>query len=366
MKALLVQLEKYPLVIELLAKCNFPSAGTKISCAVSGGPDSMALLILAVASGCEVTAIHVDHALRIGSENESQVVENLAKNLGANFISKTIWHKILEGDYKPQPALNFFKDKGDGSKRSLMAFTIPDTALANVLMRRLRERNIKRFSPHSFAYHPEKNIFDAILDLRSFILETDKIYSVQIDFKKYFDSIPSTYLRKLLDNPEIFSLTPVEKKVLREFLFHDFAQRSEYQAREFQSRRRGTPQGSSISLILANLANHSLDTALEKLPGKFVRFADDVTALCESYEDAVKIEQCFFDHCRRTGIEMNRKKSPGIAVLSNKDAEIRTVRFIDYLGYRFTEDGLILSDKTVMRIQRKISKMISSPNNIIQ
>lgn len=277
----------------------------------------------------------------------------------ANFLSKTIWQKILDGDYKPQPALNFFIDKGDGSKRSLMAFTIPDTALANVLMRRLRERNIKRFSPHSFAYHPEKNIFDAILDLRSFIIETDKIYSVQIDFKNYFDSIPSTYLLKLLDNPEIFSLTPVEKKVLREFLFHDFAQRSEYVGKEFQTRRRGTPQGSSISLILANLANHSLDTALEKLPGKFVRFADDVTALCESYEDAVKIEQCFFDHCRRTGIEMNRKKSPGIAVLSNQDAEIRTVGHIDYLGYRFTEDGLILSDKTVIRIQRKISKMIS-------
>ncbi|MEY3396467.1 MAG: tRNA lysidine(34) synthetase TilS, partial [Actinomycetota bacterium] len=90
MKALLVRLEKHPLVIELLAKSNFPSAGTKISCAVSGGPDSMALLILAVASGCDVTAIHVDHALRIGSENESKLVENLAKNLGANFISKKI------------------------------------------------------------------------------------------------------------------------------------------------------------------------------------------------------------------------------------------------------------------------------------
>ena len=90
MTALLVQLEKHPLVIELLAKCDFPLLGTKISCAVSGGPDSMALLILAVASASEVTAIHVDHALRIGSENESQVVENLAKSLGANFISKTI------------------------------------------------------------------------------------------------------------------------------------------------------------------------------------------------------------------------------------------------------------------------------------
>jgi tRNA(Ile)-lysidine synthase len=90
MNALLVQLEKHPLVIELLAKCDFPLAGTKISCAVSGGPDSMALLVLAVVAGCEVTAIHVDHALRIGSENEFQIVEKLAKRLGANFISKTI------------------------------------------------------------------------------------------------------------------------------------------------------------------------------------------------------------------------------------------------------------------------------------
>ena len=67
MNALVTQLEKHPLVIELLAKCDFPSAGTKISCAVSGGPDSMALLILATASGCEVTAFHVDHALRTDS-----------------------------------------------------------------------------------------------------------------------------------------------------------------------------------------------------------------------------------------------------------------------------------------------------------
>lgn len=277
----------------------------------------------------------------------------------ANFLAKTIWHKVLAGEYEPQPALNFFIDKGDGTQRSLMAFSIPDTALANIFMRRLRERNIKRFSPHSFAYHPDKNIFDAILDLRSFIIDTDKIYSVQIDFRNYFDSIPSTYLLKLLDDPEVFSLTPAEKKVLREFLFHKYARRSEYEKGQFLARRRGTPQGSSISLILANLANHSLDTALEKLPGKFVRFADDVTALCESYEDAVKIERCFFDHCHRTGIEMNRNKSPGIAVLSDHQAEIRTVNHIDYLGYRFTENGLILSDKTVIRIQRKISRMVS-------
>ena len=95
MTARLVQLGKHPLVIELLAKCDFPLAGTKISCAVSGGPDSMALLILATACGCEVTAIHVDHGLRTDSENEFQIVEKLATELGAQFISRTI--KIEQG-----------------------------------------------------------------------------------------------------------------------------------------------------------------------------------------------------------------------------------------------------------------------------
>ena len=90
MTARLIQLEKHPLVFDLLAKCDFPSSGTKISCAVSGGPDSMALLILATASACEVTAIHVDHALRTDSEKESAVVEKLATELGAQFISRTI------------------------------------------------------------------------------------------------------------------------------------------------------------------------------------------------------------------------------------------------------------------------------------
>ncbi|MEY4162107.1 MAG: hypothetical protein RI939_836, partial [Actinomycetota bacterium] len=38
-----------PLVDSLLARCTFPAPGTAADCAVSGGPDSMALLVLAVA-----------------------------------------------------------------------------------------------------------------------------------------------------------------------------------------------------------------------------------------------------------------------------------------------------------------------------
>lgn len=276
----------------------------------------------------------------------------------ANFLAKTIWHKVQTGEYKPKPALHFQIDKPGGGKRDIMAFSIPDSALANVLMRRIRERNLKRFSPHSFAYHPNKNIFDAILDLRSYIITTDKVYSVQVDFRNYFESIPSNYLLGLIDDPEILIMTSAEKRAVKEFMFHKYAQRKQYAEATFETRRRGTPQGSSISLLLANLANHSLDVRLEKMPGKFVRFADDVTAVCGNYESAVAIEGCFDIHCRETGISINREKSPGIALLARKPGEIRTNSHIDYLGYRFKNNGLTLGKKAIKRIKGRVSRLI--------
>lgn len=72
---------------ELLTRCTFPPAGTAVRCGVSGGPDSLALLVLATAAGCEVTAVHVDHGLRSGSEAEADVVARAAERFGAAFES---------------------------------------------------------------------------------------------------------------------------------------------------------------------------------------------------------------------------------------------------------------------------------------
>jgi len=57
---------------------------------VSGGPDSLALLVLAVAAGCEVTAVHVDHGLRPGSAGEARVVAAAAARFGAAFRAERV------------------------------------------------------------------------------------------------------------------------------------------------------------------------------------------------------------------------------------------------------------------------------------
>ena len=55
---------------------------------MSGGPDSLALLALAAAAGCAVTAVHVDHGLRPGSSAEAEVVRAAAGRFGAAFEAR--------------------------------------------------------------------------------------------------------------------------------------------------------------------------------------------------------------------------------------------------------------------------------------
>jgi len=66
---------------ELLARCTFGKGPLRL--AVSGGPDSTAMAILAAATGEHCTLVHVDHGLRPNSGDDSDLVAALAEHLGA-------------------------------------------------------------------------------------------------------------------------------------------------------------------------------------------------------------------------------------------------------------------------------------------
>lgn len=91
-------------IATLLQRCQFRVVATQhgqskrdrhstdvhVDCAVSGGADSLALMILARAAGFAVTAWHVDHGLRSGSESEADLVATAAQRFGAAFESRTV------------------------------------------------------------------------------------------------------------------------------------------------------------------------------------------------------------------------------------------------------------------------------------
>lgn len=75
----------------VLHRCAFPvPAVGPVFMAVSGGPDSMALMVLARAAGLQGTAIHVDHGLRPESDAEADVVSVAATRLGFGFSSARV------------------------------------------------------------------------------------------------------------------------------------------------------------------------------------------------------------------------------------------------------------------------------------
>jgi tRNA(Ile)-lysidine synthase len=57
-----------------------------VSCALSGGADSTALVLLALAAGCEVTAHHVDHGLRASSSSDALIASTIAAELGIDIV----------------------------------------------------------------------------------------------------------------------------------------------------------------------------------------------------------------------------------------------------------------------------------------
>ena len=72
-------------------------AGQKIGVAVSGGPDSLALLLLAAAARPgEVEAASVDHGLREGSAAEAEMVAGLCADLG-------VPHRVLTIAWEQKP-----------------------------------------------------------------------------------------------------------------------------------------------------------------------------------------------------------------------------------------------------------------------
>lgn len=73
--------------VALESRCRFPDSERPMDVAVSGGADSLALLLLSTLSGRAVTAWHVDHGLRPGGNEEAEVVRAAAERFDAGFRS---------------------------------------------------------------------------------------------------------------------------------------------------------------------------------------------------------------------------------------------------------------------------------------
>jgi len=96
----------------------------------------------------------------------------------------------------------------------------------------------------------------------------------------------------------------MERHVIASVLNHRYAEISVYSSGGFARRTRGTPQGNSISLFVANAVAHELDLSLSRVNGAFARFADDSIIVNYSYEDALQSAEVITAFIETSGISI--------------------------------------------------------------
>ena len=273
-------------------------------------------------------------------------------------IAHSIAQKIRDRTYAPHPALVLQIPKPTVGTRGITIFPIPDAAVSNYLFRALRGRNQHFFSSYAYAYRGDRSVHHAVQHLFGYVHGTDRVYALNYDFSKYFDTIDHSYLRRKLRND--FRLSEKERAAIESFLpFQKAETPADYAVGNFIQNQQGVPQGSSVSLFLANVACLDLDKELEREGAVFARYADDTVILCNSYDMAHRCANRMLGHGTRSQTKINFEKSEGIVLITREPrGEMRSARHFDFLGNRISQTDVTIATRSIRRIKRKVAAMV--------
>jgi RNA-directed DNA polymerase len=280
----------------------------------------------------------------------------VAKQL--NTYAHTLAEKLRRDEYKPKAALVRRIRKSDGTLRELNIFQLPDAALSRLVYKSLLRKNLPRFSGYAFAYREDRTPHDAVNEIFSEWKSLDRVYVAEYDFSKFFDKINHAFLWRILSEHN-FIVSREEENAIRAFLNSTACEQNGYPSNPKQ-RTCGIPQGTSISLFLANVACWELDRGLERLGVGFCRYADDTVIWSADYDRVVKAYYVINECSKRMGVPINLLKSQGIRLISRAPmrAEIESKLSVDYLGYGVSLSHIFISKKRVFKIKSRISYLI--------
>lgn len=262
--------------------------------------------------------------------------------------------------YFPRSAISYSVPKEDGSEREVSVFQVADAAVSRLIYTSLLSKNRSRLSAYSFAYRRDLTVHDAIQHVASDVRGKDRVFVAEYDFRKYFDSIHHEHIWQILHERN-FLMTQIEEGVIEAFLTVPTIPLSRYEEHSTERRTRGVPQGTSMSLFLANVAAWPLDRALERLGVGFARYADDTLIWSHDYARICDAAEVLNDAAAAIGADLNLAKSEGISLFgpAHAPAELAARKSrIEFVGYSFSSNGVAMRASTQSRIQKRIAHLI--------
>lgn len=246
--------------------------------------------------------------------------------------------RLRRNAYKPQASRLVEIPKEDGSTRPLAISCFEDKIVQQSVSNILTLIFEPDFLPCSYGYREKKNGHEALRALMKHSNQNADGVTIEIDLRKYFNSIPHENLRNILQEKisDKWFLKLVEKLMRSPVLTNGKAELN----------KRGCPQGSIVSPILSNIyLHHVIDNWFSNirkthLRGKaeLIRFADDMVFVFQRKDDAERFYQTLPKRLEKYGLKLHEDKSSMIrsGSLAAKEAEERGERLPVYKFLGFT------------------------------
>ena len=238
---------------------------------------------------------------------DEQTAEEYAANLELNLL--TLVDQLKSGRYRAPPVRRHYIDKTDGSKRGLGIPCFADKVAQRAIVMLLEPIYEQVFLDCSFGFRPARSAHQALQEVRTAIMERGGRWVLDVDLRKYFDSIDRAKLREFLDRRVIDG---VVRRLIVKWLKAGVLEDGQLHYLDL-----GTPQGGVISPCLANVFLHYvLDEwfAAEVQPrlrrrSTLVRFADDFVALFGCKEDADRVLAVLPKRLSKYGLQLHPAKT---------------------------------------------------------
>lgn len=276
-------------------------------------------------------SLNRNKAVGIDSVSWQEYGANLDENL------EQLASRLKRKKYKPLPARRVYIPKNDKEMRPLGISALENKIVERGITWILESIYEQDFLDCSYGFRPERNCHQALKQLNDLIMLQPVNHIVEADIKGFFDSVDHDKLM------EFIRIRITDTALLN--LIDKFLKAGYIDDGQLVKSDTGTPQGSILSPMLANIFLHYVldewfETTVKSHARGFcelVRYADDFVCVVRYADDAERIEQALKNRFCKYGLEIHPTKSRNITFghfeRENARNQNRKPNTFDFLGF---------------------------------
>jgi RNA-directed DNA polymerase len=227
--------------------------------------------------------------------------------LGANL--KDLSDRLARGAYRAKPVKRVYIPKADGRQRPIGVPALEDKIVQRAAVTVLNAIYETDFMGFSYGFRPRRSTHMA-LDALAIGIQTKKVnWVLDADIRGFFDTLDHEWLVKFVEH------RIADQRVVRHV--QKWLNAGVLEDGKLVWQEEGTPQGGSISPLLANLyLHHVLDLWADRWRKKrahgdmiIVRYADDFVVGFQHESDARRFQEELRDRFRKFNLELHAQKT---------------------------------------------------------